>query len=180
LKANIGAKPLIVGVMGGGEVSAEAAAAAYRLGGLIAREGWVLLNGGRNAGIMEASARGAREQGGLTVGILPDEDRRRMSSHILIPIVTGMGNARNCINVLSSHVVVACRGEAGTLSEIALALKCAKPVILLNFNPGAEFDRYRRQGLLHEAASPEAAITLIKQLAGTGGHTQREDPCPGD
>ncbi len=59
----------IIGVMGGGEASPENMDAAYRLGTLIAKQGWILLNGGRNVGIMEASAKGAWDQGGLTIGI---------------------------------------------------------------------------------------------------------------
>ena len=154
----------IIGVMGGGTASPNDLEIAYQLGGLIAQNGWVLLIGGRRAGIMEASAKGAKSQGGLTVGILPDESRRGTSSFIDIPVLTGMGNARNCINVLSSDVVVACPGGAGTLSEIALALKVRRPVILLNFNAGNAFDSYTEQGLLHHATTPEEVVELIKKL----------------
>jgi len=150
--------------MGGGTASSHDLENAYQLGGLIAQNGWVLLNGGRRAGIMEASAKGAKSLGGLTVGILPGESRRGTSAFIDIPVLTGMGNARNCINVLSSDVVVACPGGAGTLSEIALALKSRRPVILLNFNTGNAFDAYREQGLLHHATTPEEVVELIKKL----------------
>ena len=66
--------------------------------------------------------------------------------------------------MLSSDVVVACPGGAGTLSEIALALKVRRPVILLNFNTGNAFDSYTKQGLLHHATTPEAIVELIKKL----------------
>lgn len=156
---------LIVGVMGGGEgASPEACRAAYRLGRLIAGEGWILLNGGRPAGVMEASAKGARENGGLTVGILPDRDSRLASEYIDIPIVTGLGDGRNYVNVLTSDVVVALPGEAGTVSEIALALKNRKTVILIDFDLGKLFDRYREEGLLKSAATPEEAVELIRAL----------------
>ena len=154
----------IIGVMGGGTASPNDLEIAYQLGSLIAQNGWVLLNGGRRAGIMEASAKGAKSLGGLTVGILPDESHRGTSAFIDIPVLTGMGNARNCINVLSSDVVVACPGGAGTLSEIALALKVRRPVILLNFNTGNAFNSYTEQGLLHHATTPEAVVELIKKL----------------
>ena len=154
----------IIGVMGGGTASSHDLDDAYQLGGLIAQNGWVLLNGGRSAGIMEASAKGAKNRGGLTVGILPDESRRYASEFIDIPVLTGMGNARNCINVLSSDVVVACPGGAGTLSEIALALKVGRPVILLNSNTGSAFDAYAKDGALHHAATPEEVVGLIKKL----------------
>lgn len=155
-------RPLIIGVMGGGSASAKDCEDAYRLGRLIATEGWVLLNGGRNAGIMEASARGAADHGGLTVGILPDDHKASAAASIQIPIPTGMGSARNVINVLASDVVVGCPGGAGTLSEIALALKHGKIVILLNFDTGAVFSEYRRKGQLSEVASPQAAIDRIR------------------
>jgi len=168
LSGEIGAgmkRHLIVGVMGGGQASARDTDAAYRLGKLIAAQGWVLLNGGRRAGIMDASARGAWEEGGLTIGILPDDNMAGTSDYVSIPILTGMGSARNCINVLSSHVVVACPGGAGTISEIALALKYGKNVILMNFDAGKLFETYVRKGLLHHAGTPEEVVGKIKALA---------------
>jgi uncharacterized protein (TIGR00725 family) len=155
-------KPLIIGIMGGGKATQEDEKVAYRLGGMIAKEGWILLNGGRNAGIMEASAKGAFDHGGLTVGILPDDNCDRVSEYIKIPVITGMGNARNCINVLSSNIVVACPGGLGTLSEIALALKTGKAVILLNFDEGKPFELYNKKDLLHYAKTPEEVINIIK------------------
>lgn len=158
--------------MGGGKTaSPEDCKAAYRLGALIAREGWLLLNGGRPAGIMEASARGARENGGLTIGILPGLSSSSASSYIDIPIVTGMGDGRNYINVLSSDIVVALPGKAGTVSEVALALKSSKEVILLNFNMGELFNLYIKKGLLHSAATPEEAILTIKKCTGISSST---------
>ncbi len=74
-----------------------------------------------------------------------------------------MGNARNCINVLSSSVVVACPGEAGTLSEIALALKNNKTVILMNFDVGKAFGEYMKQGQLLYAETPSQVIEKIKE-----------------
>jgi uncharacterized protein (TIGR00725 family) len=160
-------RPLIIGVMGGGIAAAQDTEAARRLGALIAGQGWILLNGGRNAGIMEASAKGAAGNGGITVGILPDDHLQRASEFIQIPILTGMGNARNCINVLSSSVVVACPGGAGTLSEIALALKNEKPVVLMNFELNGMFETYRKRGLLVSADTPEAVIEQVKSIVKT-------------
>ena len=80
-------RPLVVGVMGGGQVDEAVRTMAYRLGALIAESGWVLLNGGRSAGVMDASAQGAADNGGLTVGILPDETTVQASKHIVFPSV---------------------------------------------------------------------------------------------
>lgn len=123
----------IIGVMGpGDDATQQDVEAATKLGQMIAQAGYVLLTGGRNVGVMEAASKGAKEGGGLTIGILPSEDKTGASQFVDIPICSGMGSARNNINVLSSDVVVACGSGAGTTSEIMLALKASKPIILLN------------------------------------------------
>lgn len=162
-------KAFIVGVMGGGEADPELMKTAEELGAKIAESGWVLLNGGRNAGVMAASARGANRKGGLTIGILPDQDDRYAAPDIHIPIVTGMGNARNIINVLSSNVVVALPGGPGTFSEIALALKAGKPLILMGaffaeIRNTSFFSLYDKTGKLVFADTPEDVIQKIKAL----------------
>ncbi len=151
--------------MGGGEiVSPGDYEVARHLGALIAKEGWILLNGGRASGIMGASARGAKENGGLTIGILPGTDPDWASEYIDIPILTGIGLARNYVNVLSSAVVVALPGRTGTISEIALALNIGKKVISLNFDLGPLFERYEENKQLIYAKQPEEVVDLIKKL----------------
>lgn len=160
----------VVGVMGGGEeASREACRQAYELGALVAAAGWVLLNGGRPAGVMEASARGAREAGGLTVGILPGTRAEEASSHVDIPILTGMGDARNVINVLSSSVVVVLPGGAGTLSELALALKNGRTVITLGFPLPGVLEKYREAGQILQASSPEEVLEFLKRIEAKEG-----------
>jgi len=119
---------------------------AYLIGKMIAKEGWILLNGGRPSGVMESSARGAKENGGITVGILPTDQTDWASQYIDIPIVTGMGFARNVINILSSDIIVALPGSAGTISEIALALNHGKKVILFRFDVGLWIKDYQDRG----------------------------------
>ncbi len=148
----------VVGVMGGSKVSDDVYEMARELGALIAEAGWVLLNGGRDTGVMAASAKGAKEAGGTVIGILPDVNAKKASPDLDFAIVTGMRDARNLINVLSSDVVIACPGSSGTLSEVMLALKHSKPVILLELDPGPEVDRYRKRGQLHEAHDPADAV----------------------
>lgn len=154
----------IIGVMGGEIADKKDIKLAYDLGVLIAKEGWVLLNGGRSAGIMEASSKGCKEHGGTTVGLLPGGNSSGASKYVDIQILTGMGDARNYINALSSDIVIACRGAAGTTSEIALALKNKKKVILLDFDINDIFDEYKNNGFLLKAASPEEAIKLAKDI----------------
>jgi uncharacterized protein (TIGR00725 family) len=155
--------------MGAGEnATPQAVVWARQLGALIAGEGWVLLSGGRNRGVMDAVSAGAHEAGGTVVGIMPKADRAEASDFLDIAIVTGMGSARNNINVLSSDVVIACgNAEAGTLSEIALAFKAGKPVVFLTEDDEARrFLERTGRGLLHPARTPEQAIALVLGLLG--------------
>ena len=148
----------IIGVMGGHKASAGVAAQAYELGVLIAQRGWILLNGGRNVGVMEASARGAKEAGGMVIGILPGKTTTGASTHLDVAIPTGLDDGRNLINVYASDVVIACPGALGTLSEVVFAVKHKKPVILLGFDAGSALDRYRRYRQLCEANDPKEAV----------------------
>src|SRR5262249_5995381 len=152
----------IAGVMGPGEgATAADLANAFELGRLLAAEGWVVLSGGRDAGVMREVSRGARSAGGLTVDILPGASARP-APDVDVVIVTQMHNARNNINVLSSHVVIACgAGGPGTASEVALALKAGKPVILLGADDlsRAFFGRLAPDRVF-VAASAEEAVAL--------------------
>jgi len=159
-------KRTIIGVMGpGGGAGSKDLENARRLGTLLARQGWVVLCGGRSVGVMDAVCKGAKEAGGLTVGVLPDDDAVGASEAVEIAIVTGMGNARNAINVLSSDVVVACGMGTGTASEIALALKANKDVILLGDHKEAiEFFSAIGKEKVTVARDPEDVIAIAKQI----------------
>jgi uncharacterized protein (TIGR00725 family) len=136
---------LVIGVMGAGEPSDKSLAAARELGRLVAERGWILLTGGRPAGVMAAASAGAKEiAGSVTLGILPGASGGE-GKDVDIAVFTGMGEARNMINVLTSDVVVACGIEGpGTVSEVALAIKAEKPVILLG---AAEAERRFFEGI---------------------------------
>lgn len=123
----------IVGIMGPGEnARPEENEMAFELGKAIAEQGWVVLTGGRSFGIMEAAMKGAHEANGLTVGILPADSAENASHDADIKILTGMGSGRNIINVLSSNILVVIGMAAGTASEVALAIKANKKIILLH------------------------------------------------
>ena len=119
---------MFVAVIGSASCSEEIAAQAEAVGREIARRGAVLVCGGRG-GVMEAACRGARAEGGTTVGILPGADRGEANRYVDIAIATGMGDARNAIVVRTADAVVAISGGYGTLSEIGLALKMGRPVV---------------------------------------------------
>lgn len=159
----------LIGVMGGARVDTHVLAAARELGELIAKRGWVLLNGGRDAGVMAASTQGASQAGGLVVGILTGESAENAAPGVDIAIPTGMGDARNAINVLASSVVIVLRGGAGTVSEAALALKAGRHVIALDFHLGEAFKRYYDRGQLVDAATPADAVELVAGILAKGG-----------
>lgn len=121
-------KPIYIGVIGGGDCSEEVYKLAEEVGERIAKAGAVLVCGGLG-GVMEAAARGAKKQGGITIGILPGVDKYQANPFIDLPIATGLGEVRNILVVRNSDAVIALPGEFGTLTEIAFALKSGKPVI---------------------------------------------------
>jgi uncharacterized protein (TIGR00725 family) len=133
-------RPLI-GVMGCGEgASAASITRAEELGAAIAGRGWALLTGGRPEGVMAAACRGAGTvEGHMVVGVLPGDGRghgRQQTAELDLALFTGMGQARNLINVLSADVVVVCgAGGAGTASEAAHAIKAERPLVLLAVPP---------------------------------------------
>ncbi len=124
-----------IAIIGSAEkVSEEVEQMAEELGRGIARSGAVLISGGRN-GVMEASCRGAKKENGLVVGILP-KTSKQANQFVDICIVTGMGDARNVLNVNSADAIISVCGGAGTLSEIALALKAGKKIVSLRLSGG--------------------------------------------
>ena len=120
-----------VAVIGGGQCSSEEAHLAEEVGREIARRGAILICGGLG-GVMEAACKGASSEGGVTIGILSGDSPQTANPYVQIPIVTGMGQARNVIIVKSAQAVIAVGGSYGTLSEMSHALQNDIPVIGLN------------------------------------------------
>lgn len=118
---------MIIAVIGGNNVPPEVFALAEAVGREIALAGAMLVCGGYG-GVMEAASKGASEAGGTVIGVLPDSDRSLMNPYVTIPIVTGIGRARNLIIALTADAVIAVDGGYGTLTEIGFALQHGKPV----------------------------------------------------
>ncbi len=121
-------KNLQIAVIGSSEPASEYLALAYDVGRIIASKGAVLVCGGLG-GIMEAAAQGAKEKGGLTLGIIPDYDKQSANPFIDVVIPSGLGHARNILVAASGDLVVALPGSNGTRAEVSIALKLGKPVI---------------------------------------------------
>ena len=124
-------KKRFIAVIGGSEPTTEETRLAEAVGRELAKRGAILVCGGMG-GVMEAACRGASSEGGITIGILPGDSRQAANPYVQIPIVTGIGYARNIAVVKSAQAVIAVGGSYGTLSEISHALQSGIPVIGLN------------------------------------------------
>jgi len=163
----VGARPYVA-VCGPDDpgASAEALAWAEDVGRLLARAGAVVVCGGQG-GVMEAAARGAAEEGGTVVGILPGRDRSTANRYLTMAIPTGMGEMRNTLVVRAADALIAVAGEFGTLSEIAFALKVGVPVVGLHTWELSK--QGRRVEAFADVETPEEAVATALQLAGASG-----------
>ncbi len=139
-----------IGVIGGNRPQPVHLELAYQVGRLIAEKGGILICGGMG-GVMEAAARGAKEAGGLSVGIIPGSNVLESNQYIDIPIATGIGYARNALVALNADSLIAIGGEYGTLSEIAFGRIYGKKIISL--------ESWELAGVI-KARTPEEAIEL--------------------
>jgi len=152
-----------IAVIGGSRPSAEEAELAEAVGRELARQGITLVCGGLG-GVMEASCRGASAEGGITVGILPGDSRQDANPYVKIPIVTGMGYARNMAVVKSAQAVIAVGGNYGTLSEISYALDNGIPVVGLKTWSLAKNGR-KDEAIVVVNTPAEAVKTAVKLAA---------------
>ncbi len=151
-----------ISVIGSGRPNAQERAWSVAVGRALAQAGVVLVCGGRG-GVMEAACRGAQEAGGFTVGILPGLDPAAANAYVDLPIVTGIGEARNLLVIHNGEGAIAVGGAYGTLSEIAFALRAGRPVV------GLGTWELRRAGLdvpLRHTDDPAAAVRTILTLVG--------------
>lgn len=123
-------KPVIA-VVGAGKCSKKLRDMAEEVGRIVAENGGVIVCGGLG-GIMEGAAKGAKEAGGVTIGIIPSEQKQDANEYIDYIIPSGLGEARNILVVRTADVIVAFPGKYGTLSEMAFALQSGKPLISVN------------------------------------------------
>ncbi len=141
--------------MGPGDADTGQRAAAEDVGRLLADSGAIVVTGGLG-GVMEAASKGARDAGGMTLGILPGADRGQANKWITVAVPTGMGEARNALVVRAADALVAVGGAWGTLSEIALARKAGKPV--------AGIDSWELDGVERFDTAAEAVASVLHRL----------------
>lgn len=165
--------PVRIGVIGQyGSLPPEVATLAYEVGREIALRGGILLSGGRD-GVMEAASRGAKEAGGLTVGILPGDDVSAGNTWLDVPITTGLGfDFRSHILIHSVDAVVMVAGGNGTLGELSAAYLNRKPTVVLTPSGGwsgrirdALYDqRYLDERRSMEIAFAETAADALARI----------------
>lgn len=145
------------------QLPAEAMDAAESVGKLIAEAGAVLITGGMT-GVMEAASKGAKEAGGLVVGVLPGRDRRSANVHVDIAMPTGLGTARNIIDARAADAVIMIGGGVGTLNELTIAYAAAKPIVIVRGTGGwAE----RIEGVLYDGHYLDDRHTVAIDFADT-------------
>ena len=139
-----------IGVIGGASPEKKWFQLAFDIGKLIAEKGAVLVCGGLS-GVMEAAAKGAKEAGGLTLGILPGNSPQDANPYIDVAFATGMGYSRNSLVAMNADILIAVDGEYGTLTEIAFGFIYGKKIIGLG--------TWEIEGI-QSAASAEEAVEL--------------------
>jgi uncharacterized protein (TIGR00725 family) len=161
-------RPPLVAVCGPGQATAEEEALAEEVGRRLAEGGAVVVCGGLG-GVMAAAARGARDAGGLCVGLLPGTDPEAAAPEVGLAIPTGLGELRNALIARACAAVVAVGGGYGTLSEIGMALRLGCPVI------GLGTWEVRRggagatgPGVVAAASATEAVDRVLATIAGRG------------
>ncbi len=130
----------VVGVIGGSRVPKRVYEIAYRMGELIGERDYVLITGGLG-GVMEAASKGAKEKGGFVIGVLPGNKRSNANEWVDVPIITGMGHARNVIIAQSADILIAIDGSVGTQSEIAFCHIYKKKIIGIECKLPLPFER---------------------------------------
>ncbi len=157
-----------IGIIGGSKISKEIYNDALEVGKLVAKGGAILVSGGMG-GVMEAASKGAKEAGGLVVGILPGEDKSEANPYVDIPIFTGLGWMRNILVIRNSDVLIALDGSYGTLSEIAYAFLYKKTVFGIKTWNLSKTDKLTGEGVISCSNPREAVEKALKAAQGSDG-----------
>ena len=144
-----------------GNITPEVAKIAYETGAEVARSGAVLITGGME-GVMKEACRGAKDAGGLTVGIIPQSDPSFANQYCDIVIPSGMGLARDFLNALSGDGVIIIGGGSGTLSETCAAYMHKRPIVAIK-NSGGTAEKYADQYLDHRKSVPIIGVSSPKE-----------------
>ncbi|MCK4285649.1 MAG: TIGR00725 family protein [Candidatus Lokiarchaeota archaeon] len=158
-----------VSVIGASEIDKDIEEKTIEIGRLLAKNNYIVACGGLT-GVMEAICKGAKEEGGLTIGIIPQQEKSMANKYIDIVIPCPFSQARNIVVVLTGDICLAISGKAGTLSEISFAWIYNKPIVALSSVQGwsskvanQKIDD-RRNDMIYGVKTPEEAIDKINEL----------------
>ncbi|HLF18979.1 MAG TPA: TIGR00725 family protein [Candidatus Omnitrophota bacterium] len=154
----ISGQMVTISVIGGSTIDSNVEQLAYKIGKIVAKVGAILVCGGLG-GAMEAAARGAKEAGGLTIGILPGRDKSDANPFIDIALPTTIGYARNVIVAASANIIIALPGSDGTSSEVSFGVVYKRPII--------DLGNWNREGTIkvnNVAEAEEKVKELIEKI----------------
>ena len=159
----------VISIIGGYEITEDTLKKAVEIGRILAKNDYAVACGGLG-GVMEAVCKGAKQENGLTIGIIPYKEKSPANPYVDIVIPVPFSQARNIIVVLSGDVVVAISGKAGTLSEMCFSWIYGKPLIALSDVDGwssqlagKKIDD-RREDFIHSASTPQEVLEKVEQL----------------
>jgi len=158
-----------VSIIGASEIDKETEIKAIEIGRLLARNNLAVACGGL-FGVMEAVCKGAKQEGGLTIGIIPYKEKNPANKYVDIVIPVPFSQARNIVVVLSGDACIAIAGKAGTLSEISFAWIYGKPIVALtsvygwSSKLGGQKLDDRRTDMIYGAETPQEAVTKVIEL----------------
>ena len=159
----------IISIIGASEIDKETEEKAFELGRLLAKNKYIVSCGGLT-GVMEAVCKGAKEEKGLTIGIIPYREKSAANKYVDIAIPVPFSQARNIVVVLSGEVIVAIGGKAGTLSELCFSWIYGKPIIALSNVEGwssqlagKKIDD-RRDDMIYPASTPKDVMIKLNDI----------------
>ena len=174
----------VVSIIGGYDSDPDTLKKAEEIGSLLAKNGYAISCGGL-AGVMEAVCKGAKKEGGLTIGIIPYKEKNPANPYVDIVIPVPFSQARNIVVVLSGDVVVAISGKAGTLSELCFSWIYGKPIVALSSVEGwssklaGEKIDDRREDVIYPAQTPQEVLKHVNEIFNSGTKINPNLPAKG-
>ena len=159
----------VISVIGASEIDKQIESTNIEIGRLIAKNNYAVVCGGLS-GVMEAICKGAKEEGGFTIGIIPHTEKSYANKYVDLVIPCPFSQARNIVVVLTGDICLAISGKAGTLSEMCFAWIYDKPLVALSSVQGwsskmanQKLDN-RRNDMIYGVSTPLEAINKINDL----------------
>lgn len=147
---------ITISVIGGHDIDSNVEHIAHEIGKIIAQVGAILVCGGLD-GAMKAVAKGCKEAGGTTIGLLPGTDKADANPYVDIALPTTIGFARNAMVACAADIIVALPGSHGTSCEISYGLIYGRPVI--------DLGSWNREGMIRVKNLQDAEMKIKELIA---------------